>query len=156
FKPGFGLTLLRNEILGPERFDRAIKTYLHRWAYKHPTPDDFFRTMENVAGENLNWFWRGWFQHNWQFDQGIVMVVPEASDPNSGEFITVENFENMPMDVVADIRTESGKVHRWKLPVEIWERNTKWTFKAPTDEKIVAVQLDPDKGYPDHNPDNHR
>ena len=156
FKPGFGLTLLRNEILGPERFDRAFKTYLHRWAYKHPTPDDFFRTMENVAGENLNWFWRGWFQHNWQFDQGIVMVVPEASDPNNGGFITVENFEKMPMPVVADITTESGKVHRVKLPVEIWERNTKWTFKAPTNEKIVAVQLDPDKVYPDHNPDNNR
>ncbi len=156
FKPGFGLTLLRNEILGPERFDRAFKAYLHRWAYKHPTPDDFFRTMENVAGENLNWFWRGWFKYNWRFDQGIVMVIPDASDPNINGMITIENFEKMPMPVVIDITTESGKVHRVKLPVEIWERNTQWTFEAPTDEKIVAVQLDPDKVYPDHNPDNNR
>ncbi|MGV3761960.1 M1 family metallopeptidase [Parapedobacter sp.] len=156
FKPGFGLTLLRNEILGPERFDRAFKTYLHRWAYKHPTPDDFFRTMENVAGENLNWFWRGWFKYNWRFDQGIVKVTTDASDPEGNGLITVENFEKMPMPVVVDITTESGKVHRMKLPVEIWERNTKWTFKAPTDEKIVTVQLDPDKVYPDHNPDNNR
>lgn len=156
FKPGFGLTLLRNEILGPERFDRAFKAYLHRWAYKHPTPDDFFRTIENVAGENLNWFWRGWFKHNWRFDQGVVMVISDASNPDDRGFITIENFEKMPMPVVVDITTESGKVHRVRLPVEIWERNDKWTFKAPTNEKIVAVQLDPDKVYPDHNPDNNR
>ncbi|MEC3881202.1 M1 family metallopeptidase [Parapedobacter sp. 10938] len=156
FKPGFGLTLLRNEILGPERFDRAFKAYLHRWAYKHPTPDDFFRTIENVAGENLNWFWRGWFKHNWRFDQGVVMVISDNSNPDDRGFITIENFEKMPMPVVVDITTESGKVHRVKLPVEIWERNTQWTFKAPTDEKIVTVQLDPDKVYPDHNPDNNR
>lgn len=155
-KPGFGLTLLRNEILGPERFDRAFRTYLERWAYKHPTPDDFFRTMENVAGENLNWFWRGWFQHNWRFDQGIVMIVPKGPRPNDPGIITIENYEKLPMPVVVDITTESGKVHRVKLPVEIWERNNKWTFKAPTTEKIVAVQLDPDKVYPDHNPDNNR
>lgn len=156
YKPGFGLTLLRNEILGPERFDRAFKAYLHRWAYKHPTPDDFFRTMENVAGENLNWFWRGWFKHNWRFDQGIAMVIPQASEANERAMITIVNLEKMPMPVVADITTESGKVHRVRLPVEIWERNTTWTFKAPTDERIVAVQLDPDKVYPDHNPDNNR
>ncbi|WP_262245525.1 M1 family metallopeptidase [Parapedobacter soli] len=156
YKPGFGLTLLRNEILGPERFDRAFRTYLHRWAYKHPTPDDFFRTIENVAGENLSWFWRGWFKNNWRFDQGIVMVITDASNPNDRGYITIENFEKMPMPVVVDITTESGKVHRVKLPVEIWERNNTWTFKAPTDEKIVTVQLDPDKVYPDHNPDNNR
>ena len=155
-KPGFGLTLLRNEILGPERFDRAFRTYLHRWAYKHPTPDDFFRTMENVSGENLNWFWRGWFQHNWRFDQGIVMVMPGKGSADAPGVITIENYEKLPMPVVVDITTESGKVHRVKLPVEIWERNNQWTFKAPTDEKIVAVQLDPDKVYPDHNPDNNR
>ncbi len=155
-KPGFGLTLLRNEILGPERFDRAFKAYIDRWAYKHPTPDDFFRTIENVAGENLNWFWRGWFKYNWRFDQGIVMVITDASDSNDRGIITIENFEKLPMPVVVDITTESGKVHRVKLPVEIWERNNKWTFKAPTNEKIVAVQLDPDKVYPDHNPENNR
>ena len=154
-KPGFGLTLLRNEILGPERFDRAFKTYLNRWAYKHPTPDDFFRTMENVAGENLSWFWRGWFKNNWRFDQGIVNVVPAATEDSDSAVITIANLEKMPMPVVVDITTESGEVHRVKLPVEIWERNITWSFKAPTNEKIVAVQLDPDKVYPDHNPDNN-
>lgn len=156
FKPGFGLTLLRNEILGPERFDRAFKAYLERWAYKHPTPDDFFRTIENVAGENLNWFWRGWFKYNWRFDQGIRNVVYADNDPKKGVLITIDNLEKLPMPVVVDITTKSGETHRVKLPVEIWERNTSWTFSFPSTEEVVAVQLDPDRVYPDHNPDNNR
>lgn len=155
-KPGYGLTLLRNEILGPERFDRAFKTYLQYWAYKHPTPDDFFRTIENVAGENLNWFWRGWFQHNWRFDQGIREVAYLDGNPANGVIITIDNLEKMPMPVVLDITTQNGETHRVKLPVEIWERNTSWTFRYPSTEAVVAIQLDPDKVYPDHNPANNR
>ncbi len=156
FKPGFGLTLLRNEILGPERFDRAFKTYLHDWAYKHPTPDDFFRTIENVAGENLNWFWRGWFKYNWRLDQAISNVAYQNDDPTQGVLITIDNLEKLPMPVVVDITTKGGDTHRVKLPVEIWERNASWTFRYPSIEEVVAVQLDPDKVYPDHNPDNNR
>ncbi len=155
-KPGFGLTLLRNEILGPERFDRAFKTYLHRWAYKHPTPDDFFRTMENVAGENLNWFWRGWFKYNWRLDQAIGQVGYFENNPARGVVVTIHNLERLPMPVVVDITTKSGETHRVKLPVEIWERNRSWTFRHPTTEEVVSVQLDPDKVFPDHNPDNNR
>ena len=74
FKPSAGLIMLREQILGKERFDYAFKTYTERWAFKHPTPDDFFRTMENVAGEDLNWFWRGWIINNWRFDQAVSKV----------------------------------------------------------------------------------
>ncbi|GGC47913.1 peptidase M1 [Parapedobacter defluvii] len=155
-KPGFGLTLLRNEILGPERFDRAFKAYIDRWAYKHPTPDDFFRTIENVAGENLNWFWRGWFKYNWRFDQAVRRVAYEGNDPANGVLITVDNLEKLPMPVVVDITTKSGDTHRVRLPVEIWERNSSWTFRYPSTEEVIAVQLDPDKVYPDHNPENNR
>jgi len=155
-KPGYGLMLLRNEILGPERFDRAFRAYLQRWAYKHPTPDDFFRTIENVAGENLSWFWRGWFKYNWRFDQSIREVSYYENDPANGVIITVDNLEKMPMPIVAEITTKSGAKHRVRLPVEVWERNQSWTFRYPTTEEVVAVQLDPDRVYPDHNPDNNR
>jgi aminopeptidase N len=64
---------LREQILGPERFDFAFKTYVARWAFKHPTPDDFFRTMENASGESLQWFWRGWFVNNWRLDVAVAM-----------------------------------------------------------------------------------
>ncbi len=156
YKPGFGMTLLRNEILGHERFDRALRTYIRNWAYKHPTPDDFFRTMENVSGENLNWFWRGWFKHNWRLDQAVGGVVYPDNDPQNGALITVDNLEKMPMPVVVEITTVSGKKERVRLPVEIWERNSSWTFRHPTTERISSVQLDPDRVFPDHNPDNNR
>lgn len=155
-KPGYGLILLREEILGPERFDRAFKAYTEYWAYKHPTPEDFFRTIENVAGENLNWFWRGWFQHNWRFDQAVSSVTYVDNDPSKGALIRIDNLEKLPMPVVMDITDKSGKTERVKLPVEIWERNTSWTFRFPSTEEIASVQLDPDKIYPDHNPNNNR
>jgi len=60
-KPATALNILRETILGRELFDFAFKTYAERWAYKHPTPADFFRTMEDASGVDLDWFWRGWF-----------------------------------------------------------------------------------------------
>ena len=60
-KPATALTILRNTIMGPELFDKAFKTYAQRWAFKHPSPGDFFRTMEDASAVDLDWFWRGWF-----------------------------------------------------------------------------------------------
>jgi aminopeptidase N len=60
-KPAAGLYLLRETILGHKLFDYAFRTYSRRWMFKHPTPEDFFRTMEDASGVDLDWFWRGWF-----------------------------------------------------------------------------------------------
>ena len=73
-KPSVGLQLLRQEILGPDAFDDAFRTYITRWAYKHPAPADFFRTMEDASGHRLDWFWREWFVENPHFDQAIDAV----------------------------------------------------------------------------------
>lgn len=156
YKPAFGLKLLRNEILGPERFDRALKAYIERWAYRHPTPDDFFRTIENVAGENLSWFWRGWFKHNWRMDQGIRSVSSLNNNPANGTAIVVDNLEQLPMPLVMDITTTGGAVHRIRLPVEIWERDKSFTVIFPSAEEVVQVQIDPDRVFPDINPENNR
>ena len=155
YKPALGLTLLREQVIGPDRFDRAFKTYIERWAYKHPTPDDFFRTIENVAGENLNWFWRGWYINNWKLDQAVTDVKYVKNDPVQGALITIENLEKMPMPVILEIKTKSGKVSRLKLPVEVWQRNKQWTFIYPSVEEIVSVVSDPDKVLPDSNSSNN-
>lgn len=155
FKPATGLTLLREQILGHARFDRAFKTYIERWAYKHPTPDDFFRTMENVSGENLNWFWRGWFLNNWKLDQAVTDVRYLKNDPKQGALITVDNLEKMAMPTILEIKTKSGQINRIKLPVEVWERNLRWTFLYPSTEEIVSVVSDPDKVLPDYNSANN-
>ncbi|MNX63196.1 hypothetical protein D3C86_941880 [compost metagenome] len=154
-KPGAGLTILREQILGQERFDKALRTYVERWAYKHPTPDDFFRTIENVAGEDLSWFWRSWFVNNWRFDQGINSIKYVKNDPSKGVVITVENFDKMPMPIILDVKTKSGKVTRVKLPVEIWQRNNEWSFKHNSTEEIESVTLDPDHVFPDYNESNN-
>ncbi|OUD35454.1 M1 family metallopeptidase [Flavobacterium sp. FPG59] len=154
-KPSSGLVILREQVLGPERFDLALKTYIERWAYKHPQPDDFFRTMENVAGEDLSWFWRGWFQYNWRLDQGINSIKYVKNDPKKGVIITIENFEKMAMPVSLDVKTKSGKITRVQLPVEVWQKNKSWSFKHNSTEEIESITLDPDHAFPDSNTANN-
>ena len=156
YKPSYGLVLLREQILGKARFDEAFKQYIERWAYKHPTPDDFFRTIENVSGEELNWFWRGWFINNWKLDQGISWMSYVGGDPSYGAVVTIENMQQMPMPVVLEFTTESGNKTRHKLPVEIWKRNKKWTFKYNSKEALKRIEIDPDNVFPDINPRNNR
>lgn len=155
FKPSAGLTLLREQILGEERFDRAFRTYIERWAFKHPTPDDFFRTMENASGETLNWFWRGWFANNWRLDVAVSDVKYVNDDPAKGALITLDNLDKMAMPVILEIKTKSGKTDRVKLPVEIWERFSTFTYKYPSTEEIESVTYDPDKVLPDYNEENN-
>lgn len=154
-KPAAALTILRENVLGEARFDRAFKAYISRWAFKHPTPDDFFRTIENVAGEDLNWFWRSWFLNNWKFDQEIIGLKYIKNDPKQGAIITIKNIEKMVLPVILEIKTKSGTTSRQKLPVEIWARNDKWSFKASVNEEIESITLDPDKNFPDLNPNNN-
>ncbi|TXD52924.1 MULTISPECIES: M1 family metallopeptidase [unclassified Polaribacter] len=73
-KPAAGLYMLRKTIMGPELFDHAFRTYAQRWMFKHPTPEDFFRTMEDASGMDLDWFWRGWFYTTDVTDIGIKKV----------------------------------------------------------------------------------
>ncbi|UQD55075.1 M1 family metallopeptidase [Flavobacterium sp. K5-23] len=73
-KPATGLNILRETIMGRELFDYAFKVYANRWKFKHPTPEDFFRTMEDASGVDLDWFWRGWFYSTDYVDIGISDV----------------------------------------------------------------------------------
>jgi hypothetical protein len=155
FKPAMGLKLLREQVLGPERFDYAFKTYVARWAFKHPTPDDFFRTMENVSGESLQWFWRGWFVNNWRLDVGVRDVKYVSGDPSKGALITLDNLDKLAMPVILDIKLKSGKVERLNLPVEIWERNNSFVVKYASTEEIESITYDPEKNLPDYNPENN-
>ncbi len=156
YKPSAGLVMLREHVLGKERFDEAFTAYIKRWAYKHPTPDDFFRTMENVSGEELSWFWRGWFIHNWKLDQAIKRVKYEDGDPTKGAIVTIENLQQMPMPVTLEFTTVSGTKSRHSLPVEIWKRNKKWTFKYESTEELKSVVVDPDYVLPDVDSSNNR
>jgi len=154
-KPGYGLELLRNEILGPARFDYAFKTYINRWAFKHPTPWDFFRTMENVAGEDLAWFWRAWFIENYRLDQAIVSVKYDKDIAANGAIVTIANLDEMAMPVNITYETKSGTKGSVKLPVEIWNNTAVWKVKLPTTEELKSVDIDAAKVFPDMNFSNN-
>lgn len=155
-KPAQMLHVLRDVVLGPERFDAAFREYVNRWAFKHPTPWDFFHTMENVAGEDLAWFWRSWVLNTWRLDQSVKEVVYVKNKPENGSEITLENLEKMPLPVTVLVKESNGKEHKINLPVEIWQRGPLWTFGVPTTSEIKEVILDPDKKLPDWNRDNNR
>lgn len=149
FKPAMGLTLLREQVLGPERFDYAFRTYIKRWAFKHPTPWDFFRTMENAAGEDLSWFWRGWFLNNWALDQAVKEVKYVNNDPSKGALITIENRNQLVMPVTVAVKESGGKTDTVRLPAEIWQRGGTWTFKCASTSTLTGVDIDPEAALPD-------
>ncbi len=155
FKPGLGLALLRKEILGPDRFDYAFREYIRRWAYKHPTPWDFFRTMDNVAGEDLHWFWKAWFLENYKFDQAIASVTYENNDAKNGAIVSIVNMEQGALPIYISYETKSGVKGTIKLPVEVWNNTNNWKVKLPTTEELQRVTLDEEKVFPDMNYGNN-
>lgn len=154
-KPSMMLNALRDVVLGPERFDRAFREYISRWAFKHPTPWDFFHTMENVAGEDLAWFWRGWVFNNWKLDIAAGSVVYNDNKPENGAAITIQNMQQMVMPVTVLVKEANGKQQRVNLPVEVWQRGPLWTFNVNTTSKITDVVIDPDRKLPDVNRKNN-
>lgn len=154
-KPSQMLNALRDVVLGKERFDAAFREYISRWAFKHPTPWDFFHTMENVSGEDLSWFWRAWVLNTWKLDQTVKTVVYVKEKPENGSEITIENLEKMVMPVTVLVKEANGKEHKIDLPVEVWQRGAQWTFGLPTTSEIKEVILDPDKKLPEWNRENN-
>ena len=154
-KPSMALDLLRKYVLGEKRFDYAFRTYIRRWAFKHPTPWDFFHCMENAGGEDLGWFWRGWILNNWRLDQSVKGVKYVENDPGKGAVITIENLEEMAMPVVMLIEQESAKTDTVTLPVEIWQHGFSKAFAYPSTSKIKRIVIDPAHEFPDVNPANN-
>ena len=148
-KTAYGLKMLRYQVLGKERFDYAFRKYTEAWAFKHPTPYDFFRSMNNAAGEDLNWFWKEWFFTNWTLDQAITAVTYVDNDVSKGALITIENKGKMILPVSVMIVQQNGVATTLHLPVEIWQRGGTWTFRYASTTKIEKVLLDPENVLPD-------
>lgn len=155
YKTALALNVLRNVVLGADRFDYAFNMYIKRWAYKHPQPDDFFRTINDAAGEDLNWFWKEWFFTTWNLDQAVTDVKYIKNDPAAGALITLENLGGMALPVAIKVTEQSGTVQQIKLPVEVWQRGAKWVFKCNSTTKITSVILDSDRQLPDTDRSNN-
>mgnify|MGYP006269127669 FL=1 len=153
-KPAGGLILLREYILGPERFDAAFRAYIDRWAYKHPKPADFFRTMEDVAGEDLDWFWRGWFYSTSTLDQAITGV--EASTASAPTRITVAQRDDLLLPVEMRITYGDGTTEQRRIPVEAFFTSDTFDVTVAAGRTVQQVQLDPRSILPDVDRANNR
>jgi len=153
FKTALGLRLLRDVILGADRFDPAFRKYTADWAFKHPSPSDFFRAMSSEAGEDLDWFWRGWFFNNWQLDLAVTNIAYTDGDPAKGAGVTLESRDKLVMPAVLEVKYADGHAIRIKLPVETWMR-IKPVIAVPAG-RIASVMLDPDHLLPDRDRSNN-
>ena len=151
-KVAYVLTLLRNQVVGPERFDKAFRKYISDWAYKHPTPWDFFRSMDSSVGEDLSWFWKSMFLENYRLDQGVTKVENLA---NGKAQITIENLEKAAMPLVVELTYADGSTEHREFPVEVWEYTGSYTFTGNKKAAVTKVTIDPDSLYPDVNRANN-
>ena len=171
-KPATALWILRETIMGKDLFDHAFKTYAQRWKFKHPTPADFFRSMEDASAMDLDWFWRGWFYTTDVTDIGIKGVkkfikedaqkdVNFIEDMSEGLTFSSENVEkansnyfyeitfNKPgglvMPIIAEYTYKDGSKERKIYPAQIWRYNDNEITKVvKTDKEIVNITIDPD------------
>ncbi|MCF0055001.1 M1 family metallopeptidase [Dyadobacter sp. CY356] len=153
-KVAYLLTLLREQILGKERFDTAFRKYIRDWAYKHPTPRDFFSSINNSTGEDLNWFWKAMFLENYKLDQKIANVI-NPKDKSSKAKIFIENIEKAAMPLYVEITFENGDKESHKFPVEIWQQGYSYSFVPDSDGVVTKVVIDPEGVFPDIKTDNN-
>jgi hypothetical protein len=140
-KPALMLQTLRHEVLGKERFDRAFREYIRTWAYKHPTPADFFRIMRDASGMDLDWFWRDWIYTTARLDQAV--------DSLGGEKIFLSNRGTMTLPLEMELTYQDGSTERVKLPVEMWNLGPRFAYRIKSGKPVTRVVVDPRQVFPD-------
>lgn len=139
-------------MLGTADFMQAYRAYGHRWQYKHPQPEDFWYTVDNVTHRDLWWFWRTWFYETWTLDQAVGAVTPRGESTE----ITIEDRGLAPMPVLLAITRADSSVEHRTIPVDVWlgGRN-RTTLTVPTGAGVTKVEIDPDSLYPDLDRSNN-
>ena len=155
FKAALGLRLLRENILGHERFDHAFRRYIAAWAFKHPKPADFFRAMDSDAGEDLSYFWRGWYFNNWQMDLAVTSVGYVHDDPKQGALVTVAAKDKLVMPATLRVAFADGSSKDIRLPAETWIRQAATAVPVGGTSAVVRATIDPDHQLPDKDRSNN-
>ena len=152
FKPAFGLVLLREQILGPERFDAAFRAYIAAWAYKHPDPSDFFRFMASEGGEDLSWWWRGWYFTN----ESLDLAVDKVANMPGSVHVEVSARDKLVLPATLALRFQDGSAERVRLPVEAFFKAATAALDLPETKQVRDVTIDPDHVLPDRDRSNNR
>jgi hypothetical protein len=162
FKSALGLKLLREEILGPDRFDPAFKRFIAAWAFKHPKPDDFFRAMESEGGEDLSWWWRGWYDNNWTLDLAVESIGPIVQTHRNGDKTTlpgtqivVASRDKLVMPATLRVTFADGTHRDIRLEADSWIRNPTTRVFIEAGKTVVSAEIDPDHRIPDKDRSNN-
>lgn len=151
-KPASVLYALRG-ILGDELFRKAHREFIDRWKYKHPYPWDFFRTVEDVTGRDLSWFWRSWYYETWVLDQG----VGDVNRDGEAVVIEIEDHGNVPMPAIVYIEFDDNTVHTETIGVERWLNGYRSTeLRIMSDAPVSRVTIDPEYKFPDVDRSNNQ
>src|SRR5688572_14982774 len=151
-KPATGLNILRETIMGRELFDYAFKEYARRWAFKHPEPADFFRTMEDASGEDLDWFWRGWFYSTETCDislDSIKYAKPDldAMSPETKESVVLRAADKPVVptfDDISKIRNRQDPKITFQTDADTTIRDFYWRYARniePYDTSKITVTV---------------
>jgi aminopeptidase N len=151
-KPALMLQTLRYEVLGKDRFDYAFRQYLRAWAFKHPTPADFFRIMRDASGMDLDFFWRDWIYTTARLDQAVDSV----GTTEGRQKVYLSNRGTMTLPLEMDLTYDDGTSERVRLPVEMWNLGASFAYRVREGRKVIRVLVDPRGVLPDVNRTNNR
>jgi len=153
-KPAVVMLTLRNHVIGPDLFDTAFRQYIRTWAFKHPTPGDFFRSIENSTGEDLSWFWRSFFYTSDLLDIGIDSASTRTAQGQTFARMALRRNTSVLFPVRLRVAYADGTTQDFSLPVNIWARGNRVDAVIQVRGAVTGVRLWPDASVPDWNPSN--
>ncbi|HEY7879018.1 MAG TPA: M1 family metallopeptidase [Gemmatimonadaceae bacterium] len=153
-KPAAVLLALRDHVVGRVAFDGAFREYIRRWSFKHPTPADFFRTIESYTGDDLAWFWRAFFYSTDVLDIGIDSVATQSTNGDSRATVVLTKHTSIPFPVELRLSLADGSTQDARLPVAIWSAGDTYAATIPVRARVIGARLWPDGTVPDFNATN--
>jgi aminopeptidase N len=156
-KPAAVLLALRNHVLDPATFDRAMREYVRRWAFKHPTPGDFFRTVENVSGQELGWFWRSFWYTTDVLDIGVEGATTRTANGETIATVALRRHTSVPFPPALRLKLADGSTRDVRAPVDLWARpaaGDRVEVSVVVPAAVTGVRLWPAGTVPDFNPAN--
>jgi hypothetical protein len=153
-KPAVVLLALRDNVVGRATFDRAFREYTRRWAFKHPSPADFFRTIENVSGMDLGWYWRAFWYSTDVLDIGIDNVTMRQQQGQNTAVIALRRNTPVPFPIRLRLLLKDNTTQDVAMPVEVWAQGERIEAVVAVKAPVIGARLWPEGIVPDWDTTN--